>query len=69
MYVGLRNFEDELQRLRNAGVRRSVVTADHGFLLQDDTTRRPVPHGCRPDPGSWGCTGSRAPSPARCNGA
>jgi len=55
--VGLRHFEDELQRLRaawfrlrDAGVRRFVVTADHGFLLQDDTTRQPVPHGRKIDP-------------------
>ncbi len=55
--VGLRHFEDELQRLRaawsrlrDAGVRRFVVTADHGFLLQDDTTREPVRHGRKTDP-------------------
>jgi hypothetical protein len=54
--VGLRHFEDELQRLRSAwfrlrdaGVRRFVMTADHGFLLQDDTTREPVPHGRKID--------------------
>ena len=47
--VGLSHFEDELQRLRaawlrlrDAGVQRFVVTADHGFLLQDDTTRVPL---------------------------
>jgi hypothetical protein len=55
--VGLRCFEDELQRLRaawmrlrDAGVRRFVLTADHGFLLQDDTTRRPLAHGKKTDP-------------------
>lgn len=55
--VGLRHFEDELQRLRaacarlrEAGVRHFVITADHGFLLQDDTTRSPLAHGRKTDP-------------------
>jgi len=26
-----------------------VMTADHGFLLQDETTRKPVPHGRKTD--------------------
>lgn len=55
--VGLRCFEDELQRLRaawlrlrDAGVRSFVLTADHGFLLQDETTRDPLSHGKKTDP-------------------
>ncbi|MDH5674424.1 MAG: BREX-6 system phosphatase PglZ [Myxococcales bacterium] len=55
--VGLRHFEDELQRLRaacvrlrEAGLRSFVITADHGFLLQDDTTRDPLAHGRKTDP-------------------
>jgi len=55
--LGLRLFDDELVRiraaiglLREAGVKSFVVTADHGFLLQDDTTRKPVPHGRKIDP-------------------
>ena len=54
--VGLRHFEDELQRLRaawfrlrDAGVQRFVLTADHGFLLQDETTRVPISHGRKTD--------------------
>ena len=55
--VGLRHFEDELQRLhaawvrlRDAGVQSFVMTADHGFLLQDETTRKPLAHGRKTDP-------------------
>lgn len=55
--VGLRHFEDELQRiraawakLRDAGISRFVLTADHGFLLQDKTTRKPVSHGPKTQP-------------------
>ena len=54
--LGLRYFDDELVRirlgiglLRDAGVKSFVVTADHGFLLQDDTTRKPVTHGRKID--------------------
>jgi sugar phosphate isomerase/epimerase len=44
--VGLTTFEQVLQRLRRpgnllreAGARRFVITADHGFLLLDDAVR------------------------------
>ena len=54
--LGLRHFDEELVRiraaidkLRDAGVKSFVVTADHGFLLQDDTTRRPITHGRKID--------------------
>ncbi len=54
--LGLRHFDDELIRvreaiglLREAGVKSFVLTADHGFLLQDDTTRKPVTHGRKID--------------------
>lgn len=54
--VGLTHFEDELQRLRaawfrlrDAGVQRFVMTADHGFLLQDEMTRVPVERGRKTD--------------------
>ena len=53
---GLTQFDDVLRRLvvacRNlvaAGVRRFVITADHGFLLQDDTTEA-YAHGRKTDP-------------------
>jgi hypothetical protein len=36
--------------LRDAGVRRFVFTADHGFLLLDETTRAPQTHGRKSDP-------------------
>jgi hypothetical protein len=55
--VGLRHFEDELQRLRAAwavlrevGVQSFVIASDHGFLLQDETTRKPVRHGRKTEP-------------------
>ncbi|TXD36980.1 BREX-6 system phosphatase PglZ [Lujinxingia vulgaris] len=38
-----------MQLLRQAKVKRFVVTADHGFLLLDGTTRR-IPHGKTTDP-------------------
>ena len=54
--VGLSHFEDELQRLRtawlrlrDAGVQRFVLTADHGFLLQEETTRVPLERGRKTD--------------------
>ncbi len=54
--LGLRHFDDELVRiraaiglLRDAGVKSFVVTADHGFLLHDDTTRKPIRHGRKID--------------------
>jgi hypothetical protein len=55
--VGLTVFDRELQNLRaawrllyEAGVRQFVFAADHGFLLQDDTTRDPKRHGKLTDP-------------------
>nr|HPH69563.1 BREX-6 system phosphatase PglZ [Kofleriaceae bacterium] len=55
--VGLAVFERELQNLRaawrvlyEAGVKRFVFTADHGFLLHDDVTRDALPHGKQTDP-------------------
>ena len=55
--LSLRHFDEELVRiraaislLRDAGVKSFVVTADHGFLLHDDTTRKPIPHGRKIDP-------------------
>jgi hypothetical protein len=54
--LGLRHFEDELVRvraavglLREAGVRRFVLAADHGFLIQDELTRSALPHGRKID--------------------
>lgn len=54
--LGLRHFDDELLRvreaiglLREAGVKSFVLAADHGFLLHDDTTREPVAHGRKID--------------------
>jgi hypothetical protein len=44
--LGVEHFDRELQRLvtacrnlQNAGIRQLVLTADHGFLLQDETAR------------------------------
>ena len=55
--VGLAVFERELQSLRaawrvlyEAGVKRFVFTADHGFLLHDEGTREPLRHGKQTDP-------------------
>ncbi len=55
--VGLLVFEQELRKLRaawglllQAGVLRAVITADHGFLLHDATTRAPLTHGFKTDP-------------------
>lgn len=55
--VGLAAFEPAMQKLRaawrllrDAGVRRFVVTSDHGFLLLDDTTGRVQPFGRKVDP-------------------
>jgi hypothetical protein len=54
--VGLATFETWLQHiksawshLRNIGVNEFVFTADHGFLLQDHTTRE-KPYGSKRDP-------------------
>lgn len=55
--VGLAVFDVVLQKLRaawrllrEAGVRRFVITSDHGFLLLDSTTRTSQPHGRKIDP-------------------
>jgi PglZ domain len=55
--VGLAVFERELQNLRaawrllyEAGVKRFVITADHGFLLHDGLTREALAHGKLTDP-------------------
>lgn len=55
--VGLMVFEQELRKLgaawrllQQAGVLRAVITADHGFLLHDATTRAPLRHGFKTDP-------------------
>lgn len=55
--LGLARFDAELQNLRaawrllfEAGVRRFVITADHGFLLHDPTTGVQQPHGKLTDP-------------------
>lgn len=46
----LRNLRDAWALLRRAGVRNFVFTADHGFLLLDDTTRKSIAHGKKTDP-------------------
>jgi len=55
--VGPSVFQQVLQKvraawrmLRDAGVRRFVFTADHGFLLLDPTTGTAQPHGRKIDP-------------------
>jgi len=55
--AGLAVFEGAVQNLRaawkllrGAGVRRFVITSDHGFLLLDDQTRKATPHGRKIDP-------------------
>jgi hypothetical protein len=55
--VGLAVFDQALQRLRaawrllrEAGVRRFVFTADHGFLLIDEASRPAQAHGRKVDP-------------------
>jgi hypothetical protein len=54
--VGLLTFEGQLQQikaawhhLQGAGIKHAVFTADHGFLLQDSTTRV-HPFGKKTDP-------------------
>lgn len=54
---GLGEFERELQNIRaawnrlyEAGVKRFVITADHGFLLHDSVTRNPRRHGNKTTP-------------------
>ena len=46
----LQRIRAGLRRLREAGVRRFVVTADHGFLLLDASTERTQPRGRKIDP-------------------
>jgi hypothetical protein len=55
--VGLLTFEESLQQLKNAwkrlksaGIQNFVFTADHGFLLQDSTTRAEATFGSKRDP-------------------
>lgn len=55
--VGTAVFDTVMQKLRaawrllrEAGVRRFVFTADHGFLLLDETARDAVTHGRKIDP-------------------
>ena len=55
--VGLLTFEESLRQLRSAwnhlrtiGVQHFVFTADHGFLLQDQTTRMEAKYGTKRDP-------------------
>ena len=46
----LRDLRSAWQRLREAGVRHFVITADHGFLLIDEAGRHPTRHGQKRDP-------------------
>jgi hypothetical protein len=46
----LRDVRGALRLLRDAGVKRFVVTADHGFLLLDATSRTSIAHGRKIDP-------------------
>lgn len=55
--VGLPTFESTLRQiatawhhLQLAGVKNAVFTADHGFLLQDETTKKSEPYGKKTDP-------------------
>lgn len=48
--VVLRFLRTALKLLREAGVRRFVLTADHGFLLLDERTHTAQPHGRKADP-------------------
>lgn len=45
----LRDIRSAMRLLRQAGVKRFVVTADHGFLMLDQTTER-LKHGKKTDP-------------------
>lgn len=47
--ISLRQLRSAWAQLQKAGVRNFVFTADHGFLLLDETTRT-VPFGTRRDP-------------------
>jgi hypothetical protein len=46
----IRRLRGAWQRLREAGVRRFVITSDHGFLLVDERAGAVQPHGRRIDP-------------------
>ncbi|MCA9517084.1 MAG: BREX-6 system phosphatase PglZ [Myxococcales bacterium] len=46
----LRQLRTAWSLLRDAGVRRFVITSDHGFLLLDDATNVALAHGRRIDP-------------------
>ena len=55
--AGIAVFDSTLQQLRTAwqllreaGVKQFVITADHGFLLNDETTGRVQSHGRKIDP-------------------
>lgn len=45
----LSQLRGAIERLRDAGVRRIVVTSDHGFLLRDELAPRALAHGRRAD--------------------
>jgi hypothetical protein len=47
--ITLRQLRSAWAQLQKAGIRSFVFTADHGFLLLDETTRT-VPYGTRRDP-------------------
>ncbi|HEY6565359.1 MAG TPA: hypothetical protein VIY86_12730, partial [Pirellulaceae bacterium] len=54
--LGVHSFDTTLRQLRaawhhlqGAGIKHAVFTADHGFLLQDETTAS-RPYGRKPDP-------------------
>lgn len=46
----LKNLRAAHKQLREAGVRRFVITADHGFLLLCDSVQSALPHGRKVDP-------------------
>lgn len=46
----LTDIRGAIRLLRKAGVERVVITADHGFLLQDDTTSRRIEQGKKTSP-------------------
>lgn len=55
--VGLFTFEESIRQLKSAwnhlksaGIQHFVFTADHGFLLQDQTTRMEAKYGTKRDP-------------------
>jgi hypothetical protein len=48
--VFLRQLRTAFAQLQKAGVKSFVFTADHGFLLLDETTQK-VPYGTKRDPG------------------